>query len=343
MFCPKCGNEVQEGSSFCGGCGASLAGKAPNATGGAGARNAVASVAETLVSGGLDAAKKSGKKKTLTAAAAAVVAIVVVVVIGINVLGGSGVAVKDSTEAYTWEELSKISGEIGKARDEGAAVEIAKKYNLTTKDGKLDGTQTKSVTLSNGMQTAVQIVGFAHDEKANGAKAGITFIFKDIIGEHDMNSSNTNAGGWERSQMRSYLSSEGLNLLPADLKEKVVAVSKLTNNVGETQDVSSVTPTSDRLWLFSLTELCRTIGWSGNNDVLSAEGLQYKLFRDMNVNDGGSNSILEKRLNGKSYTWWARSPVPYNHDDFGCVMSDGDPYHAYNTDYLAGVVPGFCI
>ena len=330
MFCPKCGNEVQEGSAFCGNCGAGIAGKAPNA---AGAATAAATVATT----------KAGKKKGPIAIVAAIVAIVAVAVIGINVFGGSGVAVKDSTEAYTWEELSRISDEIGKASDESAAVEIAKKYNLTTKDGKLDGTQTKSVTLTDGTRTAVQIVGFAHDEKTDGGKAGITFIFKDCIGEHDMNSSNTNAGGWERSQMRSYLSSEGLNLLPANLKEKVVAVSKLTNNVGETQDVSSVTPTSDRLWLFSLAELCRTIGWSGNNDVLSAEGLQYKLFRDMNVNDGGSNSILEKKLNGKSYTWWARSPVPYNHDDFGRVMSDGDPYHAYNTDYLAGVVPGFCI
>ena len=219
MFCPKCGNEVQEGSAFCGNCGAGIAGKAPNTAG----------VATAAVAG-------PAKRRGPIAIVAAIVAIVVVAVIGVNVLGG--VPVKDSTEAYTWDELSRISDEIGKASDESAAVEIAKKYNLTTKDGKLDGTQTKSVTLTDGTRTAVQIAGFAHDEKTDGGKAGITFIFKDCIGEHDMNSSNTNAGGWERSQMRSYLSSEGLNLLPADLKENVVEVSKLTNNVCETQYVT---------------------------------------------------------------------------------------------------------
>ena len=176
MFCPKCGNEVQEGSSFCGNCGAGIAGKAPN----------IAGVATAAVAG-------PAKRRGPIAIVAAIVAVVIVVVIGVNVLGG--VPVKDSTEAYTWDELSRISDEIGKASDESAAVEIAKKYNLTTKDGKLDGTQTKSVTLTDGTRTAVQIAGFAHDEKTDGGKAGITFIFKDCIGEGKINPSNTNAGG----------------------------------------------------------------------------------------------------------------------------------------------------
>lgn len=337
MFCPKCGNEVQEGSAFCGNCGAGIAGKAPNA---AGAATATAAVATT----------KAGKKKGPIAIVAAIVVVVIAVVIGINVFGGSGVAVKDSTEAYTWEELSKISEEIGRASDENAAVEIAKKYNLTTKDGKLDGTQTKSVTLSNGMQTAVQIVGFAHDEKTDGGKAGITFIFKDCIGEHNMNSSDTNAGGWEASEMRSYLNSEGLNLLPSDLKQKVVTVNKRTNNVGETQSASSVTATPDQLWLFSATELCGTISWhSGSdaayNDALNAEGSEYKLFHDMNVNSTDSNSILKKILNGQSDYWWERSPNPLHSYTFEYVSSGGNPSGGGGSlaSLFFGVCPGFCI
>ena len=358
MFCPKCGTEVKDGSSFCGNCGASLGDKAANAAGGVGAQNAdsgapasnaAASVAGTAAAAG--AAKKIGKKKKgPIAIVAAIVVIVIVAVIGINVFGG--VAVKDSTEAYTWDELSKISGEIAKASDESAAVEVAKKYHLTTADGKLDGTQTKSVTLSNGTQTAVQIVGFAHDEKADGGKAGITFIFKDCIGERSMNSTNTNAGGWEKSEMRSYLNSEGLNLLPAELKQKVVLVNKLTNNVGETQDVSSVTETADQLWLFSPTELCGTIShFSGSdaayaacNDVLNAEGSEYKLFRDMNVNQDSSNNILVKNLNGHSNSWWERSPFPYNSGGF-VFSGDGDPIclFGYGAENSYSVCPGFCI
>ena len=337
MFCPKCGNEVQEGSAFCGNCGAGIAGKVPNT---AGVATAAATVATT----------KAGKKKGPIAIVAAIVAIVAVAVIGINVFGGSGVAVKDSTEAYTWEELSKISGEISKARDEGAAVEIAKKYNLTTKDGKLDGTQTKSVTLTDGTQTAVQIVGFAHDEKTDGGKAGITFIFKDCIGEHDMNSSNTNAGGWEAAQLRSYLNSEGLNLLPNDLKQAVVSVNKLTNNVGQTQDVSSVTKTVDQIWLFSQTELCGTISlFSGGseaatyNDVLSAEGSEYKLFRDANVDQKRANKIFLKNFNGQSKAWWMRSPMPKWESAFCNTNGSGYPNDASGSKISRGVCPGFCI
>lgn len=362
MFCPKCGKEAQEGSSFCGNCGASLGDKAANATGGNGAQNAgsgaLASNATATGAGTATAAgteKKSVKKKKgPIAIVAAIVVIVIAAVVGINVFGGSGVAVKDSTEAYTWDELSKISGEIAKASDENAAVEVAKKYHLTTADGKLDGTQTKSVTLSNGTQTAVQIVGFAHDEKADGGKAGITFIFKDCIGKHNMNSSNTKAGGWEASEMRSYLNSEGISLFPSDLQQKVVSVNKLTNNVGDTQSTSSVTVTSDKLWLFSSVELCGTISWYGGsyvvyNDVLNAEGSEYKLFRDMNVGQRGSNSILVKNLNGQSNYWWERSPYPYNSNNldyssyFNRVISDGDPNGGGDAINSLGVCPGFCI
>ena len=261
--------------------------------------------------------------------------------------------IKPTVNDYTWGELSKISEEIAKASDESAAIEVAKKHNLTTKDGKLDGAQTKSVTLSNGVKTAVQIVGFAHDEKADGGKAGITFIFKDSIVTHNMNSTDSNAGGWEKSEMRSYLNSEGVNLLPSDLKQKVVSVKKLTNNVGVTESTSSVTSTSDRLWLFSYTELCGTINWTlgfndaAHNGVFNAEGSQYKLFRDMSVKVHGPNSILAKNLDGESYSWWERSPCPgtlNGGDDFVCVkpngvLSDSADY----ATYFYGVVPGFCI
>ena len=143
-------------------------------------------------------------------------------------------------ESYSWDELSRISAEIAAAEDEDAAIEVAKQYELCTPDGRLDGTQVKSVTLSDGTQTTVQIVGFAHDNKTEGGKAGITFVFGDAIGKGSMNSSKTNAGGWEASQMRAYLNGDWRAQLPEDLDAAIVPVDKLTNNVGETQDLSLI-------------------------------------------------------------------------------------------------------
>ena len=265
--------------------------------------------------------------------------------------GAAGAAVKSAVEAYTWDELSQISAEIGAAGDEAAAIEVAKKYNLCTPEGKLDGTQVKSVTLADGTQTTVQIVGFAHDDKTSGGKAGITFIFGDCVGEAPMNPTDTNAGGWEASQMRGYLNSDVMTLLPEDLKSAIVPVDKLTNNVGKTQDISAVTATSDSLWLFSLAELAGPIsaaellggsyGWAA--DIFNAEGSRYQLFSDTGVIWNNENSTLVKNLQGSPDSWWGRSPYPDSSGDFQYVLSDGGPYGGYGTHYSYGVVPGFCI
>lgn len=368
MFCPKCGKENADGASFCGSCGAPLKqGAQANAADVPAEGESGAVVASASGNG----AKKRGLRKGIIGGIVAVVVIVIAIVVGMNAFGGNDSAADDSKaestsnvetsevkpqeesnpaknlEDYTWDELSKISEEIAKAPDENAAIEVAKKYNLTTKDGKLNGTQTKSVTLSNGVQTAVQIAGFAHDEKADGGKAGITFIFKDSICKHNMYSSNTNAGGWEKSEMRSYLNSEGLSLLPSDLQQKIVSVNKLTNNVGQTQDLSSVTKTVDQFWLFSAVELCGDQSSQHSIqayiDIQNAEGSEYKLFRDMNVNPARSNNILMKSLNGQSCDWWKRTPDPDHSYIFKGVSFDGNPRSSYDTDYSTGVCPGFCV
>lgn len=367
MFCPKCGSEIAEGSAFCGKCGAPAGGAA--SAGAAGV--------------GVPAPKRSGAK-IVAIAAVGVVAVVLVAGFATNWFGlagvqlketvetpaasqgandaqddsrgASGVAVKSAVEAYTWDELSQISAEIGAAGDEAAAIEVAKKYNLCTPEGKLDGTQVKSVTLDDGTQTTVQIVGFAHDDKTSGGKAGITFIFGDCVGEAPMNPGDTNAGGWEASQMRAYLNGDWRAQLPQDLDTVIVPVDKLSNNVGETDATSAVTTTPDALWLFSLAELAGAVPPSriGDGygffeedyvDVLDVAGSQYKLFSDMGANMGNSENACLIKTRADTYTfWWLRTPEPRDEycflrvDQHGYVPSGSDG--ASCTNYM---VPGFCI
>lgn len=389
MFCPKCGSEIAEGAAFCGKCGAPVgaqaagaaqAGSAQGAAGAAvggtpalkkngakiGAVAAAVVVVVVLVAGfatnwfGLAgvqpkeavevpaANQGTGNQQSADAADQSA---------GTTENAGdaqgdsqaAGAAVKSAVEAYTWDELSQISAEIGAADDEVAAIEVAKKYNLCTPEGKLDGTQVKSVTLADGTQTTVQIVGFAHDDKTSGGKAGITFIFGDCVGVAPMNPTETNAGGWEASQMRGYLNSNGMNLLPEDLRSVIVPVDKLTNNVGETQDASSVTATSDSLWLFSLAELAEPLpaaelfggGYEWVADIFNAEGTRYKLFSDTGVNWNDANSILVKNFQDSAIGWWERSPLPDGSYGFQYAFSDL-AYGSYADDTY-GVVPGFCI
>lgn len=378
MFCPKCGNEVAEGSAFCGKCGAPVGGPAAAAE----TPGAAAAGLKPAPMGvpGVPSPKKGGAKVGIIAAAAVVVVVLVAgfatnwfglagvqpkEAVDVPVAsqsandapdadgqdaagdqGGEAATVKSAVEAYTWDELAQISDEIGAAGDEAAAIEVAKKYNLCTPEGKLDGTQVKLVTLTNNMTVPVQIVGFAHDDKTAGGKAGITFMFGDAIAEAPMNQTDTNAGGWEASQMRAYLNGDGMALLPEDLKKVVAPVDKLTNNVGETQDVSAVTTTSDSLWLLSAAELCGSIDWYSDpsyNAVLNAEGFEYQLFRDMAVDSSNANDILVKNYQNSPNFWWERSPGPGGSGGFQGVGSGGHPGDIGRAGYSRGVVPGFCL
>lgn len=378
MFCPKCGNEVAEGSAFCGKCGAPVGGPAAAAE----TPGAAAAGLKPAPMGvpGVPSPKKGGAKVGIIAAAAVVVVVLVAgfatnwfglagvqpkEAVDVPVAsqsandapdadgqdaagdqGGEAATVKSAVEAYTWDELAQISDEIGAAGDEAAAIEVAKKYNLCTPEGKLDGTQVKLVTLTNNMTVPVQIVGFAHDDKTAGGKAGITFMFGDAIAEAPMNQTDTNAGGWEASQMRAYLNGDGMALLPEDLKKVVAPVDKLTNNVGETQDVSAVTTTSDSLWLLSAAELCGSIDWYSDpsyNAVLNAEGFEYQLFRDTAVDSSNANDILVKNYQNSPGYWWGRSPSPDYSDYFLGVSSVGYPNRNGYASYSYGVVPGFCL
>ncbi len=378
MFCPKCGNEVAEGSAFCGKCGAPVGGPAAAAE----TPGAAAAGLKPAPMGvpGVPSPKKGGAKVGIIAAAAVVVVVLVAgfatnwfglagvqpkEAVDVPVAsqsandapdadgqdaagdqGGEAATVKSAVEAYTWDELAQISDEIGAAGDEAAAIEVAKKYNLCTPEGKLDGTQVKLVTLTNNMTVPVQIVGFAHDDKTAGGKAGITFMFGDAIAEAPMNQTDTNAGGWEASQMRAYLNGDGMALLPEDLKKVVAPVDKLTNNVGETQDVSAVTTTSDSLWLLSAAELCGSIDWYSDpsyNAVLNAEGFEYQLFRDTAVDSSNANDILVKNYQNSPGGWWERSPIPGYSVGFQFVSSDGYPISSGYASDSNGVVPGFCL
>lgn len=263
-----------------------------------------------------------------------------------------------TVDDYTWEELSEISAEISNETTEEGAIEIAKKYNLVNSDGKLDGTQTKTVQLTAGVSATVQIAGFLHDDKTGGGKAGITFIFQDVIAEHDMNPSlvqgpsysdqQLNSGGWKESSMRSWLSATVIPKLPQDLADRIVAVDKKTNNTGLAHATSaSVTTTSDQLWLFSVKELFGDVDVYDDaaTQTINCEGSQYKLFRDCDVirtDEIRSFSILSKIFKGSPSEWWTRSPMPDDSMEFEGISEAGGLIHS-DACAIYGVVPGFCI
>lgn len=257
-------------------------------------------------------------------------------------------AVRALVDAYSWDELSQVSALIAQADSDAEGLEIAEEYHLCNADGTLDGSQVKSFTLKDGTQTSAQIVGFRQDERSDGAgPAGITFICTDALALHEYDLADTNDGGWRASDLRTWCNSELLARFPADLQHALVAADKLTNNVGATSDTSSVTVTSDKLWLPSYNELIGDVDPSlaQNLPVYNAEGGKYQLYVDTDVLWSAENPILVKHLavSGEAVSWWQRSPYPDSSDYVMDTGADGIPYYAHVPSKQYGVVPGFCI
>lgn len=344
MFCSQCGNKIKDNTAFCPLCGKEIK----------------AATKDSFKEDKLLQKQFGGiEKKRAMRVVALVAVIVTVVVCGIGIstsFGGKtlSVEVEENVDDYTWSELSTISDEISAAQTDDEAIEIAKHYNLVNTNGTLDGTQRKNVVLNDrgvSIATSVQIAGFNHDEKTDGSgKAGISFIFTDAINFDAMSFRPSNEGGWEQSHAREWLQEEGFGMLPDDLQTAIVSVNKATNNVGYTQEIASVTRTSDSLWLFSFAEVCDEDDLEQGlpdwlTSIYQAEGSQYKLFKDCAVEKESSNEILIKSYlsNGGTNSWALRTPDATYADSYYYVEFDGCPGACSFSSQGYGYVPGFCV
>lgn len=262
-----------------------------------------------------------------------------------------------SFSEYDWDELAEVARTIAAADDPEAT---AAQWGIEVGD-------VRPLSLSDGRQASLTVVGIACDERADGqGKAGLTLMTSPIATQ-PMNGSDTAEGGWEGSALRAWLAEDGRALLPSELADAVVTVRKSTNNVGKTDDPDSVTQTEDALWLFSVREVCgdvtlfvdeygdevreRTsyIDYSVYDGLLNLEGEQYPYFADAGVTcSADASGVLAQTYGGTACSWWYRSPYPYafNGEEgafFYQVMESGYPATLGYTSAPAGVVVGLCL
>lgn len=185
----------------------------------------------------------------------------------------------------------------------------------------------KDITLSDGETITLQIYDFLHDDKPDGTKAPLTIGMKHLMAaKAEMNNTNTNAGGWEESQMRTVTLPGILQKLPSELQAVICEVIKKTYAGNQSTDIVT---TADMLFLLSDVE----VGAEFDAEV----GKNYSIFP---VTGGGRIKKLSNG-SGKAYDWWLRSPAGYN-KYFWCVRPTGKLGNdqAMNDD---GVDFGFCI
>ena len=178
----------------------------------------------------------------------------------------------------------------------------------------------------NGMDYQIDIIGKNHDTYAAGGKAPLTFQLHDCYADKkDMNSSNTNSGGWKNSAMRTTHLPAILALMPTEVQNGIRKVSKKASVGGASSTIETV---SEKLFLLSEVEIFGSVSYSK-----SGEGTQYDYYK-------AGNSKVKKR-NGSEASWWELSPNASNSTSFCLVISYGSA-NANNASYVRGVAFGFC-
>ena len=178
----------------------------------------------------------------------------------------------------------------------------------------------------NGVDYQIDIIGKSHDTYTSGGKAPLTFQLHDCYADaKQMNSSNTNSGGWTSCAMRSTHLPAILALMPTEVRNGIREVNKLTSAGSQS---STINTTADKLFLLSEIEIFGSVSYSK-----SGEGTQYDYYK-------AGNSKVKNR-NGSANTWWERSPSDRISAYFCLVDSYGNASCRYANEAF-GVAFGFC-
>ena len=185
---------------------------------------------------------------------------------------------------------------------------------------------SKTVNIG-GTNYEVQIIGFNHDDKVSGGKAAYSFQLVDCLNQtQQMNTSNTNTGGWNGSAMRGRMSTYK-SQLPAALRNVIKTVKKKSGTGGGSS--SGTQQTNDDLFLLSEIEIFGTTTYS-----VAGEGTQYEWYK------AGNSRI--KKVNGSADDWWERSPYSGNTTDF-CTGNRSGNANSIAAGDSFGVSFGFCV
>lgn len=189
-----------------------------------------------------------------------------------------------------------------------------------------DGSCYKDMDIG-GKAYRIDIIGKNHDDLADGTgKAPLTFQMHDCYDTtYQMNSSNTNAGGWRDCQMRTQTMPALKALLPAEVQSGIREVNKLTSAGNQS---SIIVTTSDELFLLSEIEIFGSTTYS-----FAGEGTQYDYYRIGNR--------TAKNINGNLNAWWTRSPNA-TRSDIICLIGINGGIGGTNPIKSYGVPLCFC-
>lgn len=197
---------------------------------------------------------------------------------------------------------------------------------------------TKDVTLSGIGTMTLQIADFDHDYLSGTTtanKAAVTFLCKNLLYKtYQMNSSDTNNGGFPSSSLCSTLNGSIYNALPSDLKAVIKTAYKW---YGTGNNTTNGKWSGHKLWLPLTFEMFGESSYSPATEHTTGNARQYPIFTD--------NASRIKRMNnggGSAQWYWLASPSAAFATAFCYVNGGGSSIDGIASN-SSGVCFGLCV
>lgn len=204
------------------------------------------------------------------------------------------------------------------------------------------------ITLTNGNTARVMLVhktSATSNYKYNDDNTTCPFILSvmNFVGDnHAMNSNGSNAGGWNGSEMRTYVNSSAfLDLFPSDWKS-CLAMLKVKAMNGGNQSGTTLVESADKMFLFAEKEYYGAVSKSSATEGNALNQLDY--YANLGVNLSNYSALRKGATpTTTSYSYyWERSTGASGADGF-CSVSSYGRADSSSADSADGVVVGFSL
>ena len=167
---------------------------------------------------------------------------------------------------------------------------------------------------------------------------GFVLEFADIIIEHTMNGTTTNAGGWPATTMRTFVNNDIYNAIPDEIKNAIIDTTVVSGHgKSDTENFTS----TDKLYLLSTAEV-----WSqGSSNTISTDTArdntrQLDYYKNLGTSTSNYSGAIKKNGTSASRWWWLRAA--YSNTAFTFLfVSDSGGWSANNATIASGVAPAF--
>ena len=171
---------------------------------------------------------------------------------------------------------------------------------------------------------------YIHCGDTENTKNHILWTFKNVVLQRQMNSSDTNTGGYNASAMKTYLDGVFALGLGSALgsSDYLYTISRAISKKGSTEWVRNTVFLPTEVEVFGVATY-------GDDQNAWNTNIQYPIYRD-------SSYYRCKKYNGSRAWWWEATPNASN-STYICDVNSNGKSHYHNASYsYGGVAPAFC-